>query len=658
MNEHDPGKVIDMEIAKRESQKKAPDTVNIEEAVEYLSSLSKFECALQLPEMAKKTGLKLPDLKNLVKQKRLELRSSEFLLAEDGLYRLDEFNQPTTRLTSPFRILGECRNEEGLGYCLILEVTNTDDFTQVKIPRAELAGDARKAVERLLGAGLVLAPIERAQKMLARYLGSVKPEISQLQVEQPGWNGETYVTPAGNIPETDISLIYGGPSLQVLDTDASGTLEEWKEHMAAKAEGNLYLVLFICLALAAILLPILRKNTFIVNLVGNSSTGKTTALRLAGSLFGSPKRIKTWRSTDNGLEGLAAAGNHACLTLDEIGQVDAKNLGKIAYMAANEHGKTRSDRNGDSRPSKSWNLTVGSTGEITFAEKMRSGGEEPRAGQEVRFIDIQIPCSTPHGVFHRLPEGYTGAKMADTINRDVTLYYGTAAPAFIAAIQSLGFNQVFVLAEEIMDLFRQRFVPQFCNGQVSRVGEYFALMAAAGELATRWNITGWPENHALEAMGQVFAQWLDDRGTVGASEEQKILRHVRLLIEQFGESRFLALHLRKDERQHIPLHQMGFWEIDDDGTVNHYVTTEVFKAEFCKGFNQKLLIQVLTDAGILQPRSKKRHSTVIRCGDWGPQRVYHLKNVLSHDIEQEEIKEDPPSETVLVDNNIGKIFEI
>lgn len=42
---------------------------------------------------------------------------------------------------------------------------------------------------------------------------------------------------------------------------------------------------------------------------GGSSSGKTTALKVAASVWGGEAHVRAWRTTDNGLEGLAALHN-------------------------------------------------------------------------------------------------------------------------------------------------------------------------------------------------------------------------------------------------------------------------------------------------------------------------------------------------------------
>src|SRR5215212_7415825 len=124
---------------------------------------------------------------------------------------------------------------------------------------------------------------------------------------------------------------------------------------------------------------------------GSSRSGKTVTLRIAGSVWGGGGVLgfaRAWRATANGLEGVAEAHNHALLCLDEMGQVDAREAGEIAYMLANGTGKGRAGRDGSPRRSAQWQLVFLSTGELSLAEKMAEVGKAPKAGQEVRLVEI------------------------------------------------------------------------------------------------------------------------------------------------------------------------------------------------------------------------------------------------------------------------------
>jgi uncharacterized protein (DUF927 family) len=146
---------------------------------------------------------------------------------------------------------------------------------------------------------------------------------------------------------------------------------------------------------------------------GSSQCGKTTILLCAGSVWGGGGLngfLASWRTTANGLEGVAESHCDALLCLDELGQIVAREAGEVAYMLANGSGKLRARRDGSPRPSTQWRLLFISSGEISLADKMGEIGKQPRGGQEVRLIDIKGKPSKGYGAFETLH----GAKMSWT----------------------------------------------------------------------------------------------------------------------------------------------------------------------------------------------------------------------------------------------------
>ena len=167
-------------------------------------------------------------------------------------------------------------------------------------------------------------------------------------------------------------------------------------------------MLSVCAALAPPLLDLVEAESGGMHLRGSSSIGKTTALRVAGSVWGGGGAhgyIRSWRATDNGLEGVALAHCDALLCLDELSQVAPQAAAEVAYMLANGQGKARAGRTGAARSAKAWRVLFLSTGEIGLADKI---GEDPRsrkrlmAGQEVRVIDLPADAGAGLGLFEEL----------------------------------------------------------------------------------------------------------------------------------------------------------------------------------------------------------------------------------------------------------------
>jgi hypothetical protein len=155
-------------------------------------------------------------------------------------------------------------------------------------------------------------------------------------------------------------------------------------------------------------------------------------------------------------------------------------------------------------------------------------------------------------------------------------------------------QQAITQAEELI----RRFVDSYANNlsrQVKRVARRFALVASAGELATRAGITGWQDGKAFEAAGHCFNSWLADFG-VGTEnlEEQKILEHIKLFFESHGSSRFESLAVMRnaagDEIAQRINNRVGYYDPDNK---QYLVSPVMFESEICKGFNSTQAKKVL-----------------------------------------------------------------
>ncbi|MGZ8262067.1 MAG: hypothetical protein ACXWTU_03785 [Methylotenera sp.] len=68
--------------------------------------------------------------------------------------------------------------------------------------------------------------------------------------------------------------------------------------------------------------------------------------------------------------------------------------------------------------------------------------------------------------------------------------------------------------------FTNKHLTDDAGGQSSRAASRFALVAAAGELATPWGITGWEQGEAIKAAEICFKAWIERRGGTGNQEAE------------------------------------------------------------------------------------------------------------------------------------------
>ena len=385
---------------------------------------------------------------------------------------------------------------------------------------------------------------------------------------------------------------------------------------------------------------------------GLSQKGKTTALQVAASVVGC--EMNTWRTTDNGLEGLAEERCDSLLILDEMAQADAHAAGKIAYMIANGAGKGRAAQNGDAKQIKRWRTLLLSSGEITLADKMNEAGVKRRGGQEVRLADIPSDAGAGMGVFENLHGAPSPGKFAEQLRGATQTVSGAPFLAYleelIAVLQpplaaSDAKRQPDTSAEVLSALRGQRdqFIadnlPDEAVGQVRSVCGRFGVVAIAGELAATLGITGWKEGEATIAAQTCFRAWLAKRGTAGDHDIEEGIRQVIAFVEKYATSRFETIYTGGDEvypafsgyagrvgyRQHI-IESAG-----DDGNIgswHYYVLPLAWKDELTKGYDSKTIAAEMAKRGLLIRGEKLQ--TKKRTPEGKPAWVYHLSsNILS-----------------------------
>jgi uncharacterized protein (DUF927 family) len=402
----------------------------------------------------------------------------------------------------------------------------------------------------------------------------------------------------------------------------SGTADDWRDSVAALAAGNTRLVFALSAAFAGNLAEIVGEDSGGFHLRGASSSGKSTALKLAASVWGNPSTyMRLWRGTVNGLEGLATLHNDGLLILDEIGQIDPDDAGEAAYMLANGQGKVRASRNGTARSAQRWRLLFLSAGEESLSAVMTRAGKQSTAGQEIRLADIEADAGSGMGIFETLHGHSNAAALALAIKEASAKYHGATGKEWLRYLVANRAGLKDLIPAQIKRLVTE-IVPVSAAGQVERVARCFALVAIAGELATHCKLTGWPEGEAIHAARKCFAAWLEAFGGSGNREERIILAWVRGFFETHGASRFEDINATVDQR--VPK-RAGFYRNALNEGREFLVLPEPFRREVCQGFDEKTVKKTVVEAGQLLPGNDGKPSQVVRLPGLGSSRVYVIR---------------------------------
>jgi uncharacterized protein (DUF927 family) len=484
------------------------------------------------------------------------------------------------------------------------------------MPAAMLAssrGDAFREV--LMSLGAHIEPGARAGQALHRYLsatvdlgGADLPRA--IAASRTGWHGKAFVLPDGGFGGAEC-VVYQSSSEIRAAIRAAGDLEDWRETVAKPAAGNSRVVLAIAAAFAGPLLGPLGIEGAGIHLRGGSSEGKTTALVVAGSVWGGGGLNgykQSWQATANGIESMAEAHCDLLLCLDEMGLVKADDAARVAYQLASGIGRQRALANGMGASRREWRVFVLSTGEISLADKLREANTPQRmmAGQAVRLIDLPADAGQGFGLFDVPPKipgqanGGTpkdrGAVFARVLNDAAGAYYGTAGPAFLEGFLADRDDSV-VQARRIVAAFVDKHAGG-AHGQVQRVARTFGLLAAAGELAIAYGVVQWAGGEAIRAASACFAAWLRHRGNDGAAEIEGAIAHLRTTIERD------AVRFQKFASAEPVRDRLGFVR-DDGGDTEYLILPEMWKV-LMAGRDPRRVARDLADRGILKRDSEMR----------------------------------------------------
>lgn len=359
------------------------------------------------------------------------------------------------------------------------------------------------------------------------------------------------------------------------------------------------------------------------NLRGTSSSGKTTALRAAASVYGGTGYVRQWRATANGLEAIAEAHNDCLLILDELAQIDASEAGECAYLLGNGAGKSRMTKSLSAKPPKEWRLLFLSAGELSLSEHMLEAGKRARAGQGLRLADLPADAGAGMGIIETLHGHANSGAIVNHIRDATAHHYGHAGTAWLDwLVQQDG------LSARVDGLLKQwaSEAASLCpSDKAARVLSRFGLVAAAGELATEAGITGWAPGEARRACLDCARAWWGAQEWLIQRDEDRILDHVRAIIEQHS-ARFSDWHA--DESQNRIPNRLGFrrqisggqFELD---RFEWLVFRSAWRSDICRGLDPSHVERVLIAAGCLIPDRHAKPTQAIR-SPIGVQRFYVL----------------------------------
>ena len=284
---------------------------------------------------------------------------NQFKMTDDGLTVEGKASGGVPiRISAPFEVLGESRNPGSLDWGKMLRFHDGDGkLHDLVVPNAIMQGEPVILCSLLASEGLVIHPDHK--KYFLSYVAGVQSKRRVKVVMRTGWHeieGQKYFV------LKDETIGPKGTELVVLDGSAvgpyekKGSLESWQNSVGQLVANHFLPILAMSAAFAGPLLDPAGQYGGGLNFFGASSTGKTTIIQVAASVWGRGSSaggyVRSWSTTRNGLEAVAASANDTVLILDELSVLDAREAGPAIYALANGTGKSRMARDTSARETK------------------------------------------------------------------------------------------------------------------------------------------------------------------------------------------------------------------------------------------------------------------------------------------------------------------
>ena len=205
----------------------------------------------------------------------------------------------------------------------------------------------------------------------------------------------------------------------------------------------------------------------IFHIYGSSSKGKSTALSLASSLWGSPKIgegiMRSWNATHNGLMQSAINNNGVIIPLDELILIK-EYISKFVYSFSQGVDKIRYSFESSEPKPNSWCTAILSSGEKSLDTVLEK--YEGVSARVVQFYNLTITNSAEH---------------ANEIAKTCYENYGHVGQVFVDFIikqHKYVYERYLALKEEITDEIKN------ISSLSARLSQYFAIITLSAEIAS------------------------------------------------------------------------------------------------------------------------------------------------------------------------------
>lgn len=391
-------------------------------------------------------------------------------------------------------------------------------------------------------------------------------------------------------------------------TSPCGSLKAWIAIVKREVIGHPHMELALAIGLVAPVAHLLQEAKLfsevpIICLTGQSSTGKTTALRLMASVFGSPEEkeslIKGFNGTDTAiftmLEGFGFPN-----IVDESTASKIKDFAPFIYNVSKGADKLRCNGDGSMKEQKTFSGAVVFSGEVSLLQR-----STPNLGIYARIVELTLPWTDD-------------AEHARRISQGVRQNYGWAVVPYISHL--LNFQERPKRIEKAFNQELQQFRDAIggVTGEMERVLNMYATVILSAKLFSK----ALGIKFSIKAIRNLLVETFRNapkRVNLAQQLYETVLDEVALHGQYFPK----AKKGKTNENYYIPTTLWGEHAKLNGKNVLWIVSSKFQEFASKNGFgNYTPYLQELSDAGLLKKYSGG-YTTKHRLGDNEP-RCYCL----------------------------------
>lgn len=412
-----------------------------------------------------------------------------FTVSDSGVH-IETEKGPAVVCRAPLVITGRSEDIDTGDKLLRVEWADGGAWFSETISRDE-AMDSRKLVRLAkLGAPVssvrASAAVQWLEALEAENRDSLPYEASCAHLGWAGKDSSRFVLPSSGILRTD-----PGTAQLAAAVRTQGEYSDWCAAIGRHATSRPLLMLAIYAAACTPLLRIIDAPGFVVDWSGETSRGKTTAMRVAASVWGVPSDesgfILKWSSaSDVGPTTSAWFLQSLPLLLDDTKQGRRDVIGAMLYAIPGGQSRLKGTRDGGLQRTQTWRTCLLSTGEAPITSFNDHGGAVART-----------LCLTGGPMGEESPENEAEARALESSLRASFGHLGPRIAAFLADVGIHG--KIRKRYHDLVELM----AGEAESGVEARMCRYVATLAVAQQMVHHLGVPQWtgvdPIDVALEA---------------------------------------------------------------------------------------------------------------------------------------------------------------